>query len=104
MLCCWVVLIISFAIYLFCFIDREDKYANFGKLNVNEYPNVKYSIDNGNDVDTYAIAHISTDYEKYETDGLLYRVSDSEYILLDEIDAGISDLNPQSNVLYKDMK
>ena len=100
-LCCIVVLIFSFALYLFVFHKDEDKYSKFEHYDINEYKHMIFTIDNDENK-TYGVAHLSTDSENFDTDGLFYRISYNDYILLDKINAGTTGLGTHSNYLYKD--
>lgn len=98
---CIIIFVISFTIYVFIFSKDEDKYAKFEHFDINEYEHITLTIDNDENK-TYGVAHLSTDGENFDTDGLFYRVSYNDYILLDKIDAGTTGLGSHSNYLYKD--
>ena len=67
--------IILFTSYLFFFgvNDNYDKYSNYEHININTLKNIKYTFENNNNPQTYAIAHL--DNGEDERDALFYRVS-----------------------------
>ena len=94
--------IILFTLYLFLFggNDNYDKYSNYEHININTLKNIKYTFENNNNPQTYAIAHLENGED--ESDALFYRVSYNDYIYISEIGAGEPELNFKSNYFYKD--
>ncbi len=96
--------IILFTLYLFLFggNDNYDKYSNYQHININTLKNIKYTFDNNNIPQTYAIAHLNDGED--EKDALFYRVSYNDYIYISEIGTGDPELDFKSNYFYTDVE
>ncbi len=92
--------IILFTLCLFLFDVSDDKYKNYEHFNIEKYDNIKYTFENDNMLQTYAIAHLNNGED--ERDALFYKLSDNDYIFITEVGSGDAELDFESNYFYKD--
>lgn len=105
-----VILVILFIILFMINKKSEDKYSNFDHYNIKTSNSISYTFSHTDRKDTYIVSDMTKEIPNINgTQGLLYKISDDDYILLDDFamcgsDQADSYLEPEYTYFYKDYK